>query len=124
MVEENEKYKWFIAHVAYRSELKVKDILDTARINYYMPFTKVFRTWNGSRNEIQIPALPSCVFIRVEESDLAMLLLMREISFLLDREGKPVCLAEEKMNEAVERLNSSENKGEIVLQLIDDLIHR
>lgn len=121
MSTEKEQCKWFIAHIAHCNELKVKDLLDIAGIDYYMPFHKVFRTWNGVQKEFQVPSLPSCVFVRTHESDFIMLNLMREISLILDGQGKPVFLTEEQMNDLLAKLNNQKNKGEIVLQLIKSL---
>lgn len=117
---DKENYTWYIARIAYRNELKVKDLLDISGINYYMPFRKVFRTWKGVRKEFHIPLFPSCVFIQIEESELAMLYMMREISLFVGKEGRPVCLSEDQMNEIIKELDNSDDTGEVVLRRLSD----
>lgn len=116
-----EKYKWFIAYVAYRNESNVKSLLDIAGLEYYMPFKPVVRTWNGVKKELQVPVLPTCVFVRVAQSDFIMLQMMKEISLMSDREGNPLSLSEEQMQAIRQRLDASDHPGNVVLDWIGGL---
>lgn len=123
MSGEKEKYKWFIAHIAYHSDLKVKDLLDIAGIDYYMPYHDVDRTWNGIRKEFRIPSLTSCVFIRIEESDFIMLHLIQEVSLIVDSDRKPICITEDQMKEVSGLMERSAHKGDMLLQWLDGAAH-
>jgi len=121
VMSDKEIYKWFIAHVAYRNAGNVKSLLEIAGLEYYMPFKDIVRTWNGVEKELQVPVTPSCVFVRVEQSDFVMLQMMKELSLLLDSEGSFISLSENQMNEICLKLEKSNNPGNIILDLINKL---
>lgn len=122
-MSEQEVYKWFIAHVAYRNENNVKSLLDIAGLEYYMPFKTVSRTWKGVKKEFQVP-VPSCAFVRVTQSDFIMLRMMKELSLMLDGEGNPLALSDEQMNAIQEKMDTSDNLAALVLEFINDLIKK
>ena len=117
-MSDKEVYKWFIAHVVHRNESNVKSLLEIAGLEYYMPFQRVTRTWNNHKKEIQKPVIPSCVFVRVLESDFIMLQMMNEITLMQSREDSFISLSEEEMKAFLQKLESSENIGESVLNLL------
>ncbi|NDV83368.1 hypothetical protein D0T87_15445 [Bacteroides sp. 51] len=123
-MSEKEKYKWFIAHVAYRNDNNVKSLLDIAGLECYMPFKTVVRTWKGEKKEFQVPAIPSCTFVRVAQSDFIMLQMMKEISLMADRSDHPLSLSDEQMEIVRQKLDASDNPGAVVLELIEELINR
>lgn len=118
---EQEKYKWFIARIVFRNESNVKSLLDIAGVEYYMPFKTVNRKWKDRICEFQVPAMPSCVFVRVAHSDFIMLQMMKEISLILDNGNNPLSLDDERMNAIRQQLDMSDNPGTIVLELINEL---
>ena len=123
-MSEQEVYKWFIAHVAYRNENNVKSLLDIAGLEYYMPFKTVSRTWKGVEKEFQVPVIPSCAFVRVAQSDFIMLHMMKELSLMLDGEGNPLALSDEQMSAIQEKMDTSDNPGALVLEFVNDLIKK
>lgn len=120
-MSEKEIYKWFIAHITYRNESVVKNLLDIAGLEYYMPFKSVVRTWKGEKKEFQVPVIPFCTFVRVEQSDFIMLRMMKEISLMSDRDNHPLALSDEQMKVLCKKLDASGNPGAVVLELIDKL---
>jgi len=121
-MSEKEIHKWFIAHVKYRNESNVKNLLDIAGMEYYMPFKSVVRTWRGERKELIVPLMPCCVFVRVAQSDFIMLQMMKEVSLLLDNANNPLYLSDDQMEIARLKLDSSENPGAVVLDIIGELM--
>lgn len=121
VMSEQEKFKWFIAHVAYRNENNVKSLLDVAGMEYYMPFKTVVRTWKGAKKEYQIPAIPTCVFVRVPQSEFIMLQMMKEISLMIDNENNFLSLSDEQMENVRQELDVAANPGAVVLDLINKL---
>jgi hypothetical protein len=67
-----------------------------------------------------MPVIPSLAFIRVAQSDVIMLQMMKEISLLLDNEGHPLSLPDERMQAIRTALDASENPGALVLELISE----
>lgn len=121
-MSEKEIYKWFIAHVAHRNESNVKSLLDIAGLEYYMPFKSVVRTWNNVTKEFQVPVIPSCVFVKVEQTDVVMLQMMKELSLMMDANQNPLYISDERMDDLRNQLDASENPGRNVLELIDEFI--
>lgn len=121
-MSEKEIYKWFIAHVAYRNESNVKSLLDIAGLEYYMPFKSVIRIWKGEKKEFQVPVIPSCTFIRVAQSDFIMLQMMKEISLMADRDNHPLSLNDEQMEAVRQKLDTSDNPGVVIMELINEFI--
>lgn len=117
-----EKYKWFIAHVSYRNEGNVANLLDIAGLEYYMPFKKVARTWNNILKEIEVPVIPTCTFIRVDQSDVVMLRMMKELSLMMDADKNPLYISDERMGDLRKQLDASDNPGDIILQVIEQFV--
>lgn len=119
---EKEEFKWYIVHITYHNESNIKSLLDIAGLKYYMPFKSVIRTWKGEKKELQVPVIPSCTFVRVDQPDFIMLQMMKEISLMSDRDNHPLTLSDEQMEVLCKELDASDNPGEVVLDLIDKLV--
>lgn len=94
---ENEIYNWYLFHIAYQNEKKVKNILDIAGIEYYIPFHTVEYSWKGKQKNIDTPVFAGIGFARVDDFDLEMLKMMREISLFIQAENKFITFSDDKI---------------------------
>lgn len=116
-MEEKEVCSWYIVYTPY-SLTKVKNLLDIAKIKYYCPIRTVVRKWKGvSTKSIQIPIVPSCLFICIQFSDIIIVQMMKEISFLVNKEGKRIQYSKDQMIE-IKRLSEEGKEVDLLLNML------
>lgn len=54
---------WYAMSAIYRSELKVKEYLDSRKIECYIPMTEVLRTRRGRKVKESVPAVCNLIFV-------------------------------------------------------------
>lgn len=97
-----EKYSWYPFRVAYRNEKKIKNILDIAGIENYIPFHEEEYYWKGSLRNVETPIFPGIGFARVDDFDLEMLKMMEEVSLFVNAENNFVTYSDEELQQIKE----------------------
>ncbi len=59
---------WRIIYTQNRFEFKVEDQLSQLDIEHYLPKIKVLRKWSDRYKWVHVPAFPSYIFVKPEES--------------------------------------------------------
>lgn len=62
-MDKDKTVRWYAMSAIYRSELKVKDYLDSRGIECYVPMTEVMRLRRGRRVREKIPAVCNLIFV-------------------------------------------------------------
>lgn len=89
---------WYVIYTSAKSARKVKEQLDEAKVENYLPLQSVVRLWNDGKKEVMISVVPGCLFVRIAQEDVAGVASAREVSFLLNEGGEPVTVADEDMS--------------------------
>lgn len=97
-MSDKEICNWYILRIAYRTEKKVDDVLNIAGIKHYIPFKTVEYSWNATSRRIETPVFPCLGFAYVSDFDLEMLKIMKEVSFLIDKDGRYLTLSDNQMD--------------------------
>lgn len=88
---------WYVAYTMSKAEKKVKERLDKAGIDNYLPLQSVVRLWNGHKKQVTVPVIPGCIFVRIPLKDVSTVSTTLGVAFLLKEEGKPVIVPDSQM---------------------------
>lgn len=88
---------WYAVYTAGRAEKKVKERLDKAGIESYLPLQSVIRLWNNRKRKVMIPVIPGCIFVRLSIDEVAKVKNIKGVSFLLRKEGQYISIPECQM---------------------------
>ena len=56
---------WYAVYTAVKAEKSVKEQLDKAGIESYLPLQSIVRSWNNRKRKVMVPVIPGCVFVRL-----------------------------------------------------------
>ena len=62
--------KWYVLHTKPRNEKKVKEKLLSLGINVCCPTRTEIRFWSDRKKRIEVPILPSMVFVNIDDKDI------------------------------------------------------
>ena len=88
---------WYAVYTAVKAEKSVKEQLDKAGIESYLPLQSIVRSWNNRKRKVMVPVIPGCVFVRLPMDEVTRIKSMKGISFLLREEGRYVSIPEDQM---------------------------
>ena len=88
---------WYVVYTMSKAERKVKERLDKAGIENYLPLQSVVRLWNGHKKQVTVPVIPGCIFVRIPVQDILTVSTTLGVAFLLKEEGKPVVVPDSQM---------------------------
>lgn len=107
---------WYAVYTAAKAEKSVKERLDKAGIESYLPLQSVVRLWNKRKRKVMIPVVSGCLFVRLSADDISRVKGIKGVSFILREKGQYVSVPECQM----ETLRSMvENSGEFV-ELVEE----
>lgn len=123
-IKENNDLCWYVAYTMSKAEKKVKERLDKAGIESYLPLQSVVRLWNGHQKQVTIPVITGCIFVRILVQDISTVSTTQGVAFLLKEEGKPVIVPDSQIKlfdymlgysgEAIEFTSENFQSGELV----------
>lgn len=108
---------WYAVYTAAKAEKSVKERLDKAGIESYLPLQSVIRLWNKRKRKVMIPVVSGCLFARLSADDINRVKSMKGVSFILREEGQYVSVPECQMETF---RNMVENSGEFV-ELVEEM---
>ena len=88
---------WYAVYTAVKAEKSVKEQLDKAGIESYLPLQSIVRSWNNRKRKVMVPVIPGCVFVRLPMDEVTRIKSIKGISFLLREEGRYVSIPEDQM---------------------------
>ena len=94
---EEKKTCWYVVYTAVRAEKRVKEQLDKAGIESYLPLQPIIRSWNNCKRKVMIPVVPRCIFVRLPKDEVAKIKSIKGVSFLFREEGRYVSVPEDQM---------------------------
>ena len=107
---------WYAVYTAVKAEKSVKEQLDKAGIESYLPLQSIVRSWNNRKRKVMVPVIPGCVFVRLPMDEVTRIKSMKGISFLIREEGRYVSIPEDQM----ETFRSMvENTDELVEEIFE-----
>lgn len=93
-----EKTNWYAVFTASRAEKRVKERLEQAGIENYLPVREVEFVRDGLVKRLEVPVITGCIFVRVSEMNLPSVLSIGGVIALLRKEQIPVTIPDELMD--------------------------
>ena len=84
-----EEKQWFVVYTKPRSEKKVSERLQQAGIEMYLPLQKVMRQWSDRKKRVEIPLIPSIIFVCLEKKKLSSVYQLSGVTGVLKYLGEP-----------------------------------
>jgi transcription antitermination factor NusG len=66
-----EEKRWFVVYTKPRSEKKVSERMALAGLEVYLPLQKVMKQWSDRKKKVELPLIPSVLFVRLEWNEIA-----------------------------------------------------
>ena len=90
---------WHAVYTASRAEKKVRERLDAAGIECFLPVQAVVRQWAHRKARVVVPVIPGLLFVRVERKDrVPVLETQGVVAFLkLRGEREPATIPDDQM---------------------------
>ena len=88
-----EKTNWYAVFTASRAEKRVKERLEQAGIENYLPVREVELV-----KRLEVPVITGCIFVRVSEINLPSVLSIGGVIALLKEKQGPVVISDEQLD--------------------------
>ncbi len=93
-----EKTNWYAVFTASRAEKRVKERLEQAGIENYLPLRAVEFVREGLVKKLEIPVITGCIFVRVSETNLPSVLSIFGVIALLKEKQTPIVISDEQLD--------------------------
>ena len=104
---------WYAVYTTSRAEKKVKERLDEAGIQNYLPLRTEYRIWSDRKKKISVPLIAGYIFVYIPESVFIPVLSTPGVVSFLKEKGKAVTIPEPQ----IERLRFVENNFEEPIEM-------
>ena len=111
---------WYAVFTASRAEKRVKERLEQAGIENYLPVKEVEFVRDGQKRRLEIPVITGCIFVRVSEANLPSVLSIWGVIALLQEKQVPVVISDEQL-ESFKILNEGLPVGSAIRVLQGEL---
>ena len=111
---------WYAVFTASRAEKRVKERLEQAGIENYLPVRAVEFVRDGQKRRLEIPVITGCIFVRVSEVNLPSVLSIWGVIALLQEKQVPVVISDEQL-ESFKILNEGLPVGSAIRVLQGEL---
>ena len=108
-----EKTNWYAVFTASRAEKRVKERLEQAGIENYLPMREVEFVRDGLVKRLEVPVITGCIFVRVSETNLPSVLSILGVIALLKEKQGPVVISDEQLD-SLRILNENAESLEVV----------
>lgn len=93
------KKQWFALYTKSRAEKKVHQELSDLGFEVYLPLIKTLRQWSDRKKKVELPLIPSYVFVKVNEKEAREVLEVYGAVAYITFEGKKVPIPESQMTD-------------------------
>lgn len=93
----DKEFHWYAVYTASRAEKKVRDRLNEAGIECYLPLQTVIRIWSDRKKKVEIPVINGYIFVRISQEDFRRVQEMPGVAFFLKEKGKAVPIPEKQI---------------------------
>lgn len=108
-----EKTNWYAVFTASRAEKRVKERLEQAGIENYLPMREVEFVRDGLVKRLEVPVITGCIFVRVSETNLPSVLSILGVIALLKEKQTPIVISGEQLD-GLRILNGNAESLEVV----------
>ncbi len=88
--------QWYVFYTRSRQEKKVKELLERAGREVFLPMQRVLRQWSDRKKRVDIPLFNSYIFVKSNEADIQEIVQVPGIAWNIRHNGRPAVLREEE----------------------------
>lgn len=100
---------WYAVYTKSRAEKKVNNSLLKKGIHCYLPLVTTIRQWSDRKKKVQVPLIPSFVFVRASLGDFNAILNTEHVLHILKYLGKPAIIKEYEIENLKILLQDTDN---------------
>ncbi len=100
---------WYAIYTRPRSEKKVHELLTLYHFNSYLPLITTIRQWSDRKKKVQLPLIPSYIFVKIEEKNLNDILPINGVVRVLKHLGKPAKIQDYEIENLKILLSDTDN---------------
>lgn len=89
---EKDNYVWYACYTHPKSEKKVDERLKEEGFTSFLPQITVIKQWSDRKKKVQIPLIPSIIFVNIEPLELSNVLKVYGVSNVVRYLGKPAII--------------------------------
>ena len=89
MSDKDSVLNWYVVKTNSRAEKKVLERLEALGLEAYLPLITTIKQWSDRKKKVEVPLIPSTLFIHCQESDLKILYTVIGFHTLLYYLSKP-----------------------------------
>lgn len=89
--------QWYALYTEPRHEKKVADRLAKIGVEVYCPLVTQIKQWSDRKKKVEVPLLPSYVFVRLEEANRDLVFQVSGVVRYLFWLGKPAIIRNEEI---------------------------
>lgn len=104
--------QWYALYTKPRAEKKTADRLEKAGFEVYCPTYTTIRQWSDRKKKVVVPAIPSYIFMRLEEHQRYEVLQDHGVMNFVYWLGKPAAIKDEEINRLKLFLSDHHTEGE------------
>ena len=101
--------KWYAIYTRPRSEKKVYKLLVEYGYNAYLPLMTTVRQWSDRKKKVQLPLIPSYVFVNEAEKNLKNILSIHGVVNVLKHLKKPAVIKDYEIENLKILLQDTDN---------------
>jgi len=90
---------WYPVYTNPRAEKKAFEALMEKNIPAYLPLHKQLRQWSDRKKWVEVPLIPSYLFVQINSRQMADVLMCRGISRFIYFSGKVASIPERQINQ-------------------------
>ncbi|WP_251619732.1 UpxY family transcription antiterminator [Odoribacter lunatus] len=89
---------WYAVYTASRAEKKIKQRLDEAGIENYLPLRTEIRIWTDRKKKIQLPLISGYIFVHISPENILKVLNIPGVVTFLKEKAVPVSIPDIQMH--------------------------
>jgi len=103
------KTNWYAIYTDSRAEKKVNERLVLNGNESFLPLMTTIKQWSDRKKKVQLPLIPSYVFVKTDETNLKNILPINGIKGVLKHLGKPAKIKDYEINNLKILLEDTDN---------------
>lgn len=88
---------WYAVYTASRAEKKVKQRLDEADIENYLPLRTETRIWSDRKKKVSLPLIPGYIFVRICPENILKILNIPGVVTFLKEKSLPAAIPDDQI---------------------------
>ena len=89
---------WYAVYTTSRAEKKVKQRLDEANIENYLPLRTEIRIWSDRKKKVSLPLIPGYIFVHIASENILKTLNIPGVVTFLKEKSVPATIPDDQIH--------------------------